>query len=99
MTEICRFPKYLIVQLVRFTSGFSDEWWANKIKDEVTFPVASLDLGRAFPNFIAEESPPIYDLLSVVNHKGGVGGGHYWVRKEEEKKKTNFLIFFFSRLL
>lgn len=33
---------------------------------------------RRFPDAYAKDPPPIYDLVAVANHRGGVDGGHYY---------------------
>lgn len=33
---------------------------------------------KRFPNAYAKDPPPIYDLVAVANHRGGVNGGHYY---------------------
>lgn len=33
---------------------------------------------KRFPNANPNDPAPIYDLIAVANHKGGVTGGHYY---------------------
>jgi len=82
-TSIFRFPSYLIIQLGRFSSmvqgeGDDAQWWSNKICTDVVFPVTGLDMTRRFPHAYARDPPPLYDLVAVANHRGGVNGGHYY---------------------
>jgi ubiquitin C-terminal hydrolase len=52
--------------------------WSNKICTDVVFPVTCLDMTRRFPHAYSKDPPPIYDLVAVANHRGGVNGGHYY---------------------
>jgi len=77
--SIDNFPKFLIIQLVRFASMVDDErWWSNKIKTAVEFPLDNLDMNKFYPNHSKDQQNPVYELFAVVNHQGSVNGGHYW---------------------
>ena len=37
-----------------------------------------------------EHSSPLYDLVGLVNHRGGMGGGHYVAYAQNHKTKRWF---------
>ena len=63
----------LVVHLKRFSSG---TFRREKLNSRVDFPLRDLDLSE----FVAEDMDvdvPMYDLICVSNHIGGMHGGHY----------------------
>ena len=77
-------PKILAVQLKRFEVNMSGRR-SRKIGDPVLFPTEGLDVGAFFDpaspvsaagNGDGERESVLYDLVSVVEHHGGIGGGH-----------------------
>ena len=71
--RLSRFPKVLVVHLKRFSSG---TFRREKLNSRVDFPLRDLDLSE----FVAEDMDvdvPMYDLICVSNHIGGMHGGHY----------------------
>lgn len=70
--EFWSLPPVLVLQLKRFTYN---TYSRDRLDTPVEFPLEGLDL-REF--IISTGSvPPVYDLLSVSKHMGGLGGGHY----------------------
>ncbi|CAG0921929.1 unnamed protein product [Notodromas monacha] len=70
--DIWSLPDILIVQLKRFSYTRHSR---DKIEAFVDYPTRSLDLSEFV---IAPRHPdPVYDLIGVSNHYGGLGGGHY----------------------
>lgn len=61
--EIVQYPKYLLLQLMRFKNGAN-----GKIKNNE--PIAY----NQFENFGGKK----YHLKSVIVHEGSIEGGHYW---------------------
>jgi hypothetical protein len=71
--SLWKLPKYLVLQLKRFsTSGM----YRNKLSKLIDFPLKGLDLSR-FVDGPKENTSFIYNLFAVSNHSGGLGGGHY----------------------
>lgn len=64
----------LTIHLKRFHSAraFSD-----KIDMVVDFPIEGLDMLAYTGGARADGVSPVYDLIGVDNHYGGLGGGHY----------------------
>ncbi len=77
--QIYRAPRYLIVQLKRFSvkksydgnSNFSGE----KNSSFVNYPVKDLDLTKYIVG--PDKSNSKYDLYGVIQHFGSLNGGHY----------------------
>jgi len=70
--ELWSLPPHLIVHLKRFGRDRIDGPMT-KITTPVEFP-HELDL----TSYLAQElEEPVYELVGVVNHLGGMGGGHY----------------------
>lgn len=76
-------PNVLVIHLKRFQfSSISHR--RDKIEAHVDFPLRNLDLtdivikkeASMKPDCV-NNLPPIYDLVAVSNHFGGLGGGHY----------------------
>jgi ubiquitin carboxyl-terminal hydrolase 4/11/15 len=72
--EIFRLPDVCVVHLKRFyfTANIRE-----KIETFVSYPLDGWDLSGYELVKDPARSPPIYDLVGVVNHFGGLGGGHY----------------------
>ena len=71
--KLCRLPQVLVIHLKRF-SGAS--FRREKLSTLVDFPLRGLDL----EDYIADDfdvDVPLYDLICVSNHIGGMNGGHY----------------------
>jgi len=75
-----RLPDILTIHMKRFRSS---QKWREKITTKVNFPLTGLDMRK----WCHKESPVlqnsasgdsyVYDLISVLNHYGGMTGGHY----------------------
>jgi len=83
---IYKYPQMLIIHIKRFRyTAIRRE----KMNTDVKFPSHGLDLKSYLSSDsielskIAQENggdvvpPPVYDLLGVANHSGGMNGGHY----------------------
>jgi ubiquitin C-terminal hydrolase len=75
--NLWRLPDLLTFHMKRFNCSAR---WREKITTKVNFPLTGLDMTE----WCHKESPalqkseaPIYDLIAVVNHYGGMTGGHY----------------------
>jgi ubiquitin C-terminal hydrolase len=73
--DLFRLPDVIIVHLKRFqyTAAIRE-----KLDLFVSYPIDSWDLSaheHEAGGF--GRPPPLYDLIGVVNHMGGLGGGHY----------------------
>jgi hypothetical protein len=76
--NLWRLPDLLTFHIKRFNCSAR---WREKISTKVNFPLTGLDVSE----WCHPESPAIregkdsyvYDLISVVNHYGGMTGGHY----------------------
>lgn len=71
--DLWRLPSILVIHLKRFS--YQSKFSKDKISTLVTFPLNDLNLS----NYISGEADinPVYDLIAVSNHFGGMGGGHY----------------------
>lgn len=82
--SIYRHPAVLVIHIMRFSYTTISR---DKLETDVTFPAQGLDLGKYLspdvpPPVAGAEShilpsPPLYDLVGVCHHSGGMGGGHY----------------------
>ncbi|XP_078369197.1 ubiquitin carboxyl-terminal hydrolase 4-like [Oculina patagonica] len=70
--DLWSLPKILVVHLKRFSYN---SFWRDKLDTLVSFPLRSLDMSDYVIN--KEQPRPIYKLIAVSNHYGGMGGGHY----------------------
>ena len=66
--RISQVPEVLIIQLKRFSH---DGRWQTKVHKNIHYP-KQLDMGR-----YTGKNGDVYQLYSVVNHKGGCTAGHY----------------------
>lgn len=71
--ELWKAPDILVIHLKRFSVQGR---LRDKIEVRVDFPLEGLDLSSRLAVEDGDKSP-IYDLLAVDNHYGGLGGGHY----------------------
>ena len=71
--QLWKAPDILVIHLKRFSAQGR---FRDKLDVLVDFPIEGLDLSTrlAVPN---PWRSPIYDLIAVDNHYGGLGGGHY----------------------
>ncbi|KCV73112.1 hypothetical protein H696_00656 [Fonticula alba] len=67
-------PKYLCIQLNRFSSGNSI--WRQKLSQLVAFAVNGWDISKYLPPS-ANQHPLVYDLYATINHYGTSSSGHY----------------------
>lgn len=71
--ELWKSPDILVIHLKRFSAQ-------GRLRDKldvfVDFPVEGLDLSSRVA-MQEDGKSPIYDLIAVDNHYGGLGGGHY----------------------
>ncbi|XP_032242140.2 ubiquitin carboxyl-terminal hydrolase 4 [Nematostella vectensis] len=65
-------PEVLVIHLKRFSYT---SLWRDKIDTLVNFPLCGLDMSDYVIG--KDGPPPLYDLIGVSNHYGGMGGGHY----------------------
>jgi len=80
--ELYKTPKILILHLKRFRTNrvssigsFFFTSSSSKITSLVDFPIKGLDMRKYVLG--KTEDTPIYDLIAISNHYGGLGGGHY----------------------
>jgi len=76
---IYKLPKVLVISFKRFRGGSGARGDSSKVNSDVTFPI---DEGLDLAPYAAKDSKlvpqnPVYDLIGVSNHSGGMGGGHY----------------------
>jgi ubiquitin C-terminal hydrolase len=75
--SLYRCPPVLVLHMKRFAFSL---YRRSKVTTSVDFPVTGLDLrpycATGSPA-LQGASPPVYDLVGVVNHMGSLGGGHY----------------------
>ena len=82
--ELWKAPDILVIHLKRFSVQGR---LRDKIEVRVDFPLEGLDLSSRLAVEDGEKSP-IYDLLAVDNHYGGLGGGHYTAYAQNFVDKT-----------
>jgi len=70
--DLWSLPKILVVHLKRFSYN---SFWRDKLDTLVSVPLRNLDMSDYVIN--KEQPRPIYNLIAVSNHYGGMGGGHY----------------------
>ncbi|XP_020626847.1 ubiquitin carboxyl-terminal hydrolase 4-like [Orbicella faveolata] len=70
--DLWSLPRILVVHLKRFSYN---SFWRDKLDTLVNFPLRSLDMSEYVIN--KDQPRPIYKLIAVSNHYGGMGGGHY----------------------
>ena len=86
-------PNILVVHLKRFQFSSSSHR-RDKIESYIDYPIEGLDLsGIVMRNEVSmkcvgeqNQLPPIYDLVAVSNHFGGLGGGHYTAHAKRNGK-------------
>lgn len=71
--DIWKLPPILVVHLKRFS--YHSKYSKDKIPTLVEFPLENFDLSEYVSD--DEGKKPVYDLIAVSNHYGGMGGGHY----------------------
>ena len=77
-TKISLFPKYLIIQLMRFESVYTaTQTILTKNDNFVSFPIKDLDLSNIC-NDDSLKSNCNYNLYGVVHHSGTMSFGHYY---------------------
>ncbi|OAF68726.1 hypothetical protein A3Q56_03529 [Intoshia linei] len=69
--SIKKLPKILIIQLKRFRMT---RHYRRKIDTKINFPLRNLNMTPYMNNKI---DAPKYNLISIVNHMGGLTSGHY----------------------
>ncbi|XP_068720343.1 ubiquitin carboxyl-terminal hydrolase 15-like isoform X3 [Montipora capricornis] len=70
--DLWSLPKILVVHLKRFSYN---SFWRDKLDTFVSVPLWNLDMSGYVIN--GDQPRPIYNLIAVSNHYGGMGGGHY----------------------
>lgn len=70
--DLWSLPKILVVHLKRFSYN---SFWRDKLDTLVSFPLRNFDMSEYVIN--KDQPGPIYNLIAVSNHYGGMGGGHY----------------------
>jgi ubiquitin C-terminal hydrolase len=95
--SIFRFPEILVVHMKRFR--YNNINAREKINTDVNFPLHGLDLtpflskdrntNNNSNNEPSIDNPPIYDLVGVSNHTGGISGGHYIAHVNTNSNKSN----------
>eukprot|EP00742_Colponemidia_sp_Colp-10_P006379 GILJ01006836.1.p1 GENE.GILJ01006836.1~~GILJ01006836.1.p1 ORF type:complete len:675 (+),score=67.35 GILJ01006836.1:65-2089(+) len=70
--SLSKLPPVLVLHLKRFRTVGA--YSRKKIDRRITFPLEGLDVSSFCGG---PSSTPMYDLLAVVQHMGGVDGGHY----------------------
>ena len=75
--SLYKFPKILLIHIKRFRFNSTSR---EKLSTDVQFPSTNLDLST----YSSIDRPstsganaPIYDLIAVSSHSGGLNGGHY----------------------
>jgi ubiquitin carboxyl-terminal hydrolase 4/11/15 len=69
--QIFKCPYYLIIQLKRFNNFRKDCSF-------VQFPLYNLDMSKFSCSYDESNLPMLYDLVSVINHNGGIDSGHFF---------------------
>ena len=82
--ELWKAPDILVIHLKRFSVQGR---LRDKIEVRVDFPLEGLDLSSRLAVEDGDKSP-IYDLIAVDNHYGGLGGGHYTAYAQNFVDKT-----------
>ncbi|KAL6063557.1 ubiquitin-specific protease doa4 [Balamuthia mandrillaris] len=75
--RLVHLPKILCIHLKRFRH---DSYFSSKISDQVTFPLTGLNMAPFCEEYGGNEdmiAHTTYDLIGLINHRGGLGGGHY----------------------
>lgn len=91
--SIFRFPEILVVHMKRFR--YNNNNAREKINTDVNFPLLGLDLtpflskDRGVSNESLIDNPPVYDLIGVSNHAGGISGGHYIAHVNTNINRSN----------
>jgi ubiquitin C-terminal hydrolase len=77
---VFRHPAILIIHIKRFNyTAYS----RGKVNTDVQYPLTGLDLSPYISKDVTvteghvSSVPPIYDLVGISNHSGGLSGGHY----------------------
>lgn len=83
--ELWKSPDVLVIHLKRFSAQGRN--LRDKLDVLVDFPVEGLDLSSRVA-MQEDGKSPIYDLLAVDNHYGGLGGGHYTAFAQNFTDKT-----------
>lgn len=88
--RIAQPPELLCIHIKRFRH---DSYFGGKLSDVVQFPLRDLDISRFCEQ--DADAPQVsmkYDLVSVVNHIGGISGGHYiaYALNDEDGKWYEF---------
>ena len=86
-------PNVLVIHLKRFQFSSSSHR-RDKIESYIDYPIEGLDLTSiVMRNEVSMDDtdmqnqlPPIYDLVAVSNHYGGLGGGHYTAHAKRDGK-------------
>ncbi|GAB5372492.1 hypothetical protein AAMO2058_001670400 [Amorphochlora amoebiformis] len=78
----------LVFQLKRFSQHPVTKRWF-KIGDYVSFPIDGLNISTFMNN--ADDRPQVYDLGSVIVHKGSLDNGHYicYIRRKNQWYKCD----------
>ena len=76
--KLWRLPDLLTFHIKRFNCSAR---WREKITTKINFPLTGLDVSEwchpDSPAIRDGKDSHVYDLISVVNHYGGMTGGHY----------------------
>jgi ubiquitin carboxyl-terminal hydrolase 4/11/15 len=72
--QLWKAPDILVIHLKRFSAQGR---FRDKLDVLVDFPIEGLDLSTRLAVPDPGGKSPIYDLIAVDNHYGGLGGGHY----------------------
>ncbi|CAH3164466.1 unnamed protein product [Porites evermanni] len=70
--DLWSLPKILVVHLKRFSYN---SFWRDKLDTLVNVPLRNFDMSDYVIN--KDQPRPVYNLIAVSNHYGGMGGGHY----------------------
>jgi len=77
--SVLQLPEVLCIHVKRFRyDGYFGAQFGSKVSEHVEFPLTDLDVSsfvRRHEKF--DQTNTKYDLMAVVNHRGGLGGGHY----------------------
>jgi len=84
--SVLRLPEILCIHIKRFR--YDSYFSSSKISDQVTFPLNDLDMSPFIArrkNMNNNNDTYFYDLVAVINHRGGFGGGHYVAYAKNDK--------------